>query len=121
MTSSSSSSVSSNNKFLSDPSSSNSSRPASNSSNGGSLLPAVTPDAKTGKASSCLISNDTDNSQQQFPEVIKLDVGGHKFTTSRTTLCSMDGSHLASMFSGRHSNAALRNEDGSYFIDRDGR
>jgi len=33
---------------------------------------------------------------------IVLDVGGHKFTTSRQTLTSVSGTYLASMFSGRY-------------------
>ncbi|XP_062522028.1 uncharacterized protein LOC134196823 [Corticium candelabrum] len=49
---------------------------------------------------------------------VKLDVGGHKFTTSLTTLKSQPDSMLAVMFSGRHQLAT--DEDGAYFIDRDG-
>jgi len=52
---------------------------------------------------------------------IKLDIGGHQFSTSRTTLtspCEPD-SMLNAMFSGRHQ--LHKDEDGSYFIDRDGR
>ncbi|XP_062522027.1 uncharacterized protein LOC134196822 [Corticium candelabrum] len=49
---------------------------------------------------------------------VKLNVGGHKFTTSLTTLRSQPDSMLAVMFSGRHQLAT--DEDGAYFIDRDG-
>ena len=49
---------------------------------------------------------------------LKLDVGGHKFTTSRTTLTSQPDSMLAAMFSGRHK--LIQDEKGAYFIDRDG-
>ena len=49
---------------------------------------------------------------------LKLDVGGHKFTTSRTTLTSQPDSMLAAMFSGRHT--LVKDEEGAYFIDRDG-
>jgi len=49
---------------------------------------------------------------------IKLDVGGTKFSTSLTTLTSQPGSMLAAMFSGRY--ALKKDEDGSYFIDRNG-
>lgn len=49
---------------------------------------------------------------------VKLDIGGHQFTTSLLTLTKEADSMLAAMFSGRHS---LKTEaDGSYFIDRDG-
>lgn len=49
---------------------------------------------------------------------VKLDIGGHQFTTSLLTLTKEADSMLAAMFSGRH---ALKTEaDGSYFIDRDG-
>ncbi|KAL3864922.1 hypothetical protein ACJMK2_006567 [Sinanodonta woodiana] len=49
---------------------------------------------------------------------IKLDIGGHQFTTSLLTLTKDPNSMLAAMFSGRHE---LRSDsDGSYFIDRDG-
>ena len=49
---------------------------------------------------------------------LKLDVGGHKFTTSRTTLTSQPDSMLAAMFSGRHK--LIQDGKGAYFIDRDG-
>ena len=49
---------------------------------------------------------------------LKLDVGGHKFTTSCTTLTSQPDSMLAAMFSGRHT--LVKDEEGAYFIDRDG-
>ncbi|XP_062522009.1 uncharacterized protein LOC134196804 [Corticium candelabrum] len=50
--------------------------------------------------------------------LVKLNVGGHKFTTTLTTLKSQPDSMLAVMFSGRHQLAT--DEDGAYFIDRDG-
>ncbi|XP_062521752.1 uncharacterized protein LOC134196590 [Corticium candelabrum] len=50
--------------------------------------------------------------------LVKLNVGGHKFTTSLTTLRSQPDSMLAAMFSGRHQLST--DEDGAYFIDRDG-
>ncbi|XP_041353827.1 uncharacterized protein LOC121371763 [Gigantopelta aegis] len=49
---------------------------------------------------------------------IKLDVGGHVYTTSVLTLTRDPDSMLAAMFSGRHE--LKREEDGSVFIDRDG-
>ncbi|KAK3095708.1 hypothetical protein FSP39_017888 [Pinctada imbricata] len=49
---------------------------------------------------------------------IKLDIGGHQFTTSLTTLTRDPESMLAAMFSGRHQLKV--EQDGSYFIDRDG-
>lgn len=56
-----------------------------------------------------------------LPKIVKLDVGGFVFTTSRATLCRVAGSYFQAMFSGRHSMEELQSEDGSYFIDRDGR
>jgi len=52
-------------------------------------------------------------------EIVVLDVGGYKFTTTRDTLCRIP-SVLKEMFSGRHAKPARRNKDGSYVIDRDG-
>lgn len=49
---------------------------------------------------------------------IKLDVGGHVYTTSLLTLTRESDSMLAAMFSGRHE--LIREEDGCVFIDRDG-
>jgi hypothetical protein len=51
--------------------------------------------------------------------IIQLDVGGHKFTTSLQTLTSVPDTYLASLFSGRFQ--LTPNADGAYFIDRDGR
>mmetsp|Transcript_13285 Transcript_13285/g.17741 ORF Transcript_13285/g.17741 Transcript_13285/m.17741 type:complete len:331 (-) Transcript_13285:22-1014(-) len=53
-----------------------------------------------------------------FDKIIKLNVGGMRFDTSLTTLTSIPGSMLASMFSGRHGLPEM--DDGSIFIDRDG-
>jgi hypothetical protein len=50
---------------------------------------------------------------------ILLDVGGHKFTTSRLTLTSIPDTYLASLFSGRFE--LTSDPEGAYFIDRDGR
>ena len=50
---------------------------------------------------------------------IFLDVGGHKFTTSRQTLTSIPDTYFASFFSGRFQ--LTPDAEGAYFIDRDGR
>eukprot|EP00117_Sycon_ciliatum_P031964 scpid46596/ scgid24898/ FH protein interacting protein FIP2; BTB/POZ domain-containing protein At5g55000 len=50
--------------------------------------------------------------------IIKLNVGGKLYSTSRTTLTSDTSSMLACMFSGRHN--VHRDENGCIFIDRDG-
>ena len=52
-------------------------------------------------------------------EIIKLNIGGHKFTTSLQTLRSDHNSMLGVMFSGRH--PIMKQGDRSIFIDRDGR
>ncbi|XP_050398389.2 uncharacterized protein LOC126816176 [Patella vulgata] len=49
---------------------------------------------------------------------IKLDIGGHQFTTSLLSLTRDPASMLSAMFSGRHD--IKKETDGSYFIDRDG-
>jgi hypothetical protein len=51
-------------------------------------------------------------------DVVKLDVGGMKFTTTVATLQNIPGSMLSTMFSGRHTISL--NSEGYYFIDRDG-
>ena len=53
-----------------------------------------------------------------FQGRVKLDVGGHVFTTSLLTLTREGDSMLAAMFSGRHE--LLKEDDGCVFIDRDG-
>ena len=53
-------------------------------------------------------------------EIVELNVGGFRFTTTRSTLCRVKGSYLEAMFSDRHLVPALL-KDGSSFIDRDGR
>jgi len=50
--------------------------------------------------------------------IIKLNVGGEKFATTKTTLTQHDGSMLATMFSGCYELAL--DDKGHVFIDRDG-
>ena len=50
--------------------------------------------------------------------IIRLNIGGHHFTTSKTTLSSDANSMLAAMFSGVHKLSKCDN--GMYFIDADG-
>lgn len=50
--------------------------------------------------------------------VVTLNVGGHKFTTTLSTLRKYPETMLGAMFSGRHS--LIMDADGCYFIDRDG-
>jgi hypothetical protein len=56
-----------------------------------------------------------------FQSKILLNFGGHKFTTSRQTLTSVPDTYFASLFSGRFELTPDAADDGSYFIDRDGR
>ena len=53
-----------------------------------------------------------------FSSTVKLNVGGQHFTTSLQTLTKDPNSMLAAMFSGKFEMKA--NEDGAFFIDRDG-
>ena len=50
-------------------------------------------------------------------DLIHLNVGGHKLTTKRSTLCQVEGSLLASMFSGRWEDSLERDKDGAIFFD----
>ena len=50
-------------------------------------------------------------------DIIELNVGGHKLTTKRSTLCQVEGSLLASMFSGRWEDSLERDKDGAIFFD----
>ena len=52
-------------------------------------------------------------------DIIHLNVGGQKFTTTRSTLCQVEGSLLASMFSGRWEDSVVRDQDGAVFFDFD--
>ena len=55
---------------------------------------------------------------QSLPRVIALNVGGHSFVTTLSTLTKDNNSMLAAMFSGRHH--LDTDSEGRYFIDRDG-
>ena len=50
--------------------------------------------------------------------IIKLNIGGQYFTTSKTTLLADKNSMIGIMFSGYHE--LTKSADGSYFIDADG-
>ena len=49
--------------------------------------------------------------------IINLNVGGKKLTTLRSTLCQVEDSLLASMFSGRWEDNIKRDKDGAVFFD----
>ena len=53
-------------------------------------------------------------------QMIDLNVGGTRYTTSCSTLTKYPESMLGVMFSGRHDIEAMKCSDGSFFIDRDG-
>ena len=54
-----------------------------------------------------------------FAKTVKLNVGGKIYKTSLETLRKDPDSMLAAMFSGRF-DVKPEEEDGAYFIDRDG-
>ena len=56
---------------------------------------------------------------ERLSSIVKLNVGGSFFDTSRTTLTSQKDSMLDAMFSGRHN--VDKDDTGRYFLDRDGR
>ncbi|XP_035663809.1 BTB/POZ domain-containing protein kctd15-like isoform X2 [Branchiostoma floridae] len=55
----------------------------------------------------------------KFDSVVSLNVGGHIYTTARSTLTRFRDSMLGAMFGGDFD--ALRDDQGRYFIDRNGR
>ena len=50
-------------------------------------------------------------------DIIHLNIGGQKMTTKRSTLCQVEGSLLASMFSGRWEDGLERDKYGCIFFD----
>jgi hypothetical protein len=50
-------------------------------------------------------------------EIVKLNVGGTKFLTTRTTLCSKGENFFTTLINGRIPSTKY---EGYYFIDRDG-
>lgn len=50
-------------------------------------------------------------------EVVKLNVGGRLFATTKETLCSINDTFFTSMLLGRITSS--KDEDGAIFIDRD--
>ena len=50
-------------------------------------------------------------------DIVHLNVGGQKFTTTRSTLCQVEGSLLATMFNGRWEDRVKRDKDGVVFFD----
>ena len=55
--------------------------------------------------------------EHQKDDVIELNIGGQAMTTTRSTLCQVEGSLLSSMFSGRWDNSMSRDKDGRIFLD----
>jgi len=62
-------------------------------------------------------SKNTEMFNLQMMDQVHLNVGGEHFTTTTSTLCSIEGTMLSAMFSGRHS--LSRDNEGRHFIDRD--
>lgn len=52
-------------------------------------------------------------------DVIHLNIGGKRLDVLRRTLCSVEGSMLASKFSGRWDDSLEKDRDGNFFIDED--
>ncbi len=50
-------------------------------------------------------------------DIIDLNIGGQRLSTTRSTLCQVEGSLLASMFSGRWQDDLKRDKDGAVFFD----
>ncbi len=52
-------------------------------------------------------------------DLIYLNVGGQKLATTRSTLCQVEGSLIASMFNGDWDGNQKRDKDGAVFLDYD--
>jgi len=52
-------------------------------------------------------------------QIVNLNVGGEKISTSRNTLLQPEGSLLATMFSGKIDNNLAKDSDGNIFLDYD--
>ena len=50
-------------------------------------------------------------------DIIHLNVGGQRFSTTRATLCQVEGSLFATMFNGRWEDRVKRDKDGVVFFD----
>ena len=50
-------------------------------------------------------------------DIIHLNIGGQELTTKRSTLCQVENSLLATMFSGRWEESLERDQDGTVFLD----
>jgi hypothetical protein len=51
--------------------------------------------------------------------IVNLNVGGEKMSTSRATLTLVDGSLLATMFSGKWEDKLMKDTNGCVFLDYD--
>ncbi|KAJ1409659.1 BTB/POZ protein [Ochromonadaceae sp. CCMP2298] len=78
-----------------------------------SILAGAAEESKKLKAEQIAFIQDAKNEA-----MVKLDVGGVRFTTTLTTLQRLPDTMIGCMFSGRH--ALPKSEDGYFFIDRDG-
>jgi hypothetical protein len=58
-------------------------------------------------------SSDPANSQ-----IVKLNIGGYKYMTTKGTLCKQGDCYFTALLGGKYS--ALKDEEGFYFVDRDG-
>ena len=67
-----------------------------------------------------LAAKKKETKRDSLSEIITLNVGGYKFTTTKATLSRVPNSPLEAMVSGRHDSPGLIGKDGSYFIDRNG-
>ncbi len=50
-------------------------------------------------------------------DIIYLNVGSQKLATTRSTLCQVEGSFIASMFNGHWDSNHKRDQDGTVFLD----
>lgn len=76
-------------------------------------------EAEIDKATAALALNQSQVfGNKSSSDVLHLNVGGDHMTVLRRTLTSVEGSMLASRFSGRWDDTLEKDEDGNFFIDQ---
>lgn len=61
-----------------------------------------------------------DQTSDDFPAIVELNVGGVFYTTSLTTLTKETDCLLSEIFTGKNKSLTIRDSKGKYYIDRDG-
>lgn len=82
-------------------------------------LSGISPEKNSKRRHSQANGDDEYNNSSRLPcDVLHLNVGGHVTAVLRRTLTSVEGSMLASRFSGRWDDSIEKDRDGNFFIDQ---